>query len=35
MEGEPSSKVAHASQDESEESPGGTKVDSTLPHARA
>ncbi|KAJ5775329.1 uncharacterized protein N7511_000340 [Penicillium nucicola] len=35
MEGETSSKVSHADQGEAEESPGGTKVDSTLPHARA
>jgi lipid-binding SYLF domain-containing protein len=36
MEGEPSSKMTHAEQAESpEESPRGTKVDSTLPHARA
>ncbi|KAJ6002311.1 hypothetical protein N7522_007538 [Penicillium canescens] len=35
MEGEPSSKMSHAEQAEPEESPGGTKVDSTLPHARA
>ncbi|KAJ5317854.1 hypothetical protein PENANT_c004G02080 [Penicillium antarcticum] len=35
MEGEPSSKVSHVDQGEAEESPGGTQVDSTLPHARA
>jgi hypothetical protein len=35
MEGELSSKMSHAEQAEPEESPGGTKVDSTLPHARA
>jgi lipid-binding SYLF domain-containing protein len=35
MEGEPSSKMSHAEQAEPEESPGGTKIDSTLPHARA